>query len=102
MDIANKIKMLRTEILNISQDNFAKKIDVTRMTVKNWEEGLSKPTTSHITMIASLCNITTDYLIFDEYPLELSPIGITNEEYSLLLSVIKYFEEKNKVINNEE
>lgn len=35
MDIADKIRFLRTNILNISQEKFAKKIDVTRMTVNN-------------------------------------------------------------------
>ena len=33
MDIADKIKFLRTNILDLSQDKFAKKIDVTRATI---------------------------------------------------------------------
>ena len=36
MDIADKIKFLRTNILDISQDKFAKKIAVTRATINNW------------------------------------------------------------------
>ena len=63
MDIADKIKFLRTNILDISQDKFAKKIAVTRATINNWEQGLSTPTIAHIKMIALVCNITTDYLI---------------------------------------
>ena len=35
MDIADKIKFLRTNILDLSQDKFAKKIDVTRSTINN-------------------------------------------------------------------
>lgn len=35
MDIADKIKFLRTNILDISQDKFAKKIAVTRATINN-------------------------------------------------------------------
>lgn len=48
MDIADKIKFLRTNILDLSQDKFAKKIDVTRATINNWEQGLSTPTIAHI------------------------------------------------------
>ena len=42
MDIADKIKFLRTNILDLSQDKFAKKIDVTRATINNWEQGVSQ------------------------------------------------------------
>ena len=38
MDIADKIKFLRTNILDISQDKFAKKIAVTRATINNWDK----------------------------------------------------------------
>lgn len=96
MDIADKIKYLRTSILNLSQDKFAKKIDVTRITVNNWENGLSKPITAHITMISLICNVTTDYLILDDYPLELSTKSISNEEYQILSQLINYFSKINK------
>ena len=96
MDIADKIKYLRTNILNLSQDKFAKKIDVTRITVNNWENGLSKPTIAHITMISLICNVTTDYLIRDDHPLEISVKNISNEEYQILSQLINYFRKINK------
>ena len=94
MDIADKIKFLRTNILDLSQDKFAKKIDVTRATINNWEQGLSTPTIAHITMIALVCNITTDH------PLELSVRDINDEEYQILTQLINYFNNVNKG-NNE-
>lgn len=105
MDIADKIKFLRTNILDISQDKFAKKIAVTRATINNWEQGLSTPTIAHIKMIALVwialvCNITTDYLIKCDHPLELSVRDINNEEYQILTQLINYFNNVNKV-NNE-
>ena len=96
MDIADKIKFLRTNILDISQDKFAKKI----ATINNWEQGLSTPTIAHIKMIALVCNITTDYLIKCDHPLELSVRDINNEEYQILTQLINYFNNVNKV-NNE-
>lgn len=101
MDIADKIKFLRTEILNISQEKFAKKIDVTRITVNNWEAGLSKPTIAHITMISLICNVTTDYLIRNDYPLELSVHNINEEEYQILSQLIEYFTKENNLNTND-
>lgn len=98
MAIADKIKFLRTNILDLSQEKFAKKIDVTRGTINNWEQGLSVPTIAHITMIALVCNITTDYLIEDNHPLELSVRDINDREYQILLQLINYFND----INNKE
>lgn len=95
MDIADKIKFIRTELLNLSQEKLAKKVDVTRLTIKNWEDGVSVPTTSHITMIAQIGNVTTDYLIIDNKLLELSVIGIDNPSYNILKLVINYYEQKN-------
>ena len=100
MDIADKIKFLRTNILDLSQDKFAKKIDVTRATINNWEQDLSTPTIAHITMIALVCNITTDYLIKYDHPLELSVRDINDEEYQILTQLINYFNNVNKG-NNE-
>lgn len=96
MDIADKIKFLRTNILDLSQDKFAKKIDVTRSTINS----LSTPTIAHITMIALVCNITTDYLIKYDHPLELSVRDINDEEYQILTQIINYFNNVNKG-NNE-
>ena len=98
MDIADKIKFLRTNILNLSQDKFAKKIDVTRATINNWEQGLSTPTIAHITIIALVCNITTDYLIKHEHPLELSVRDINDEEYQILTQLINYFALFKKIV----
>ena len=62
MDIAEKIKFLRHN-LNISQDNFAKLLSVSKTTIKNWESSTSKPTTANIMLIANVCHVTVDYLI---------------------------------------
>lgn len=96
MDFSNKLKFLRKEKLNLNQKEFGEKIDVTRSTIKNWEVGTSNPTTSHIMMISYLCGVTSDYLIFDNHPLELSLLGIEDDEYNILSSLINYFTNINK------
>lgn len=94
MDIADKIKYIRTDIAKISQDDFAKSINVTRNTVKNWESGISKPTTNHILLIAILWGISTDYLLMNDSPESLSLFGLSDEKYNLLNMLIKIYRER--------
>lgn len=96
MDMGEKIKSLRSSVLELSQEAFAKKINVSRKTISNWENGTSKPSTQSLMVIALLCNVTTDYLIYDEHPFELSSIGLNDEEYNLLKEFIIYLEKINK------
>lgn len=94
MDIAEKIKFLRTKIVKDSQSKFASKIDVTRNTIKNWESGTSKPSVSHIVRIALVCDVSTDFLIYENHPLELSLIGIEDYDYKFLKEMIAYLSNK--------
>lgn len=94
MDIAEKIEFLRTKIVKDSQSKFASKIDVTRNTIKNWESGTSKPSVSHIVRIALVCDVSTDFLIYDNHPLELSLIGIEDYDYRFLKEMIAYLSKK--------
>lgn len=45
-------------------------------------------------MISRLFNVTTDYLIFDNYPYELAPHEIDDEEYNLLNHLIEFYEKR--------
>mgnify|MGYP003278979043 FL=1 len=96
MDTAEKIKYIRTNILNLSQEKFAKKLDVSRLTINHWEQKLSKPTAPHISMIAQVSNVTVDYLINDNLPLELSAVGLNNDEYIILKNIVNYFKTYNE------
>lgn len=94
--ISEKIKYLRESILDMNQSQFAKMINVTRGSINNWENGLSRPTISHITMICCLCHVTTDYLIMDNHPLEISPRELSNDEYLILKEFIQFLKRKNE------
>ncbi|WP_296877731.1 helix-turn-helix transcriptional regulator [Thomasclavelia sp.] len=96
MDIADKIKFLRKEFLKMNQTTFSKIIGVSRGTIINWENGISQPTMSHIAMIAQITNVTIDYLVDKNKKLELSVVGINDEEYIILKELISYFESENK------
>ena len=98
MDIADKIKYLRTEVVKLPQDQFAVKIGVTRSTIKNWESGLSTPTVSHIMMISILCGVSIHYLVFDDCSEELSLNDIDDDQYKVIQTLVMYFRKRNKAI----
>ena len=78
MTISEKIYKLRTKS-GFSQEVFAEKLDVTRQSVQKWESGLSLPTIEKLVSIATLFNVSMDYLCHNT-DTEVSD-GRTDKEY---------------------
>ena len=68
MTIGQKIAVLRTA-LQISQEQLAEKLEVSRQSVSKWESDQSVPEVSKILLLSSLFNVTTDDLLRDDIPL---------------------------------
>ena len=60
--IANKIKILR-ENKGLSQKALADELGITRSSVNAWEQGISVPSTQYIVELATLFDVSTDYLL---------------------------------------
>ena len=88
LDIHDKIKYLRTNVVHLTQNNFGSKINVSRDTIKHWESGISKPNTEQIIIISLLCNVSIDYLIFDDCPEQLNLFSLTDTQYKILSDLI--------------
>lgn len=65
MNIGNKIKEERQR-LNISQDELADKVFVSRQTISNWENSKSYPDIKSLTLLSQIFNISLDELIQGE------------------------------------
>lgn len=91
MDLADKIKYIRNYFLDQTQEAFASNIGVTRSTIKNWENGVSRPTVSNLLMIAMIGEVTLDCLIFDDKPFQLSTLELNDNQYNIIDNLIKYF-----------
>ena len=102
MDFADKIKFLRKEFLNMSQIDLAKKLNISRTSIYNWEIGVSKPSLGNIKAISLLCGISTDYLMKENHPLELSLFRIDNNAYKILDDLIKYMKKRNMMKSKNE
>ena len=62
MQIGNKIKKYR-ESLNLSQEELADKIFVTRQTISNWETDKNYPDIKSISLLCNLFDVSLDQFI---------------------------------------
>ncbi len=62
MELNNQIRKYRA-ILELSQEELAEKVYVTRQTVSNWENGKSYPDIHSLLLLSSLFDISLDQLI---------------------------------------
>ncbi len=65
MELSEKIQKLRKEH-NLTQEQFAEKLFVSRTAVSKWETGRGMPSMESLQMIANLFNITLDDLLHAE------------------------------------
>ena len=80
MTLGEKIKELRKDF-NITQEEFAFQIGVSRQIVSKWESDLGLPDVDHLKGIATLFNITIDELL--DYKKEIFGEVVLEEKYSL-------------------
>lgn len=62
MELGSQIKKYRTN-MNISQEELAEKIYVTRQTISNWENNKSYPDIHSLLLLSSLFQVSPDQLI---------------------------------------
>ncbi|MDO5733323.1 MAG: helix-turn-helix transcriptional regulator, partial [Eubacteriales bacterium] len=75
--VGKTIKMLR-DSKNMSQEDLAAKLNVTRQTISSWENGRTQPDLEIISTIATLFDITIDKLAYG--PIEPKINGGNNQK----------------------
>ena len=67
------IMTLSEKIINLrkahgwSQEDLAEKLNISRQAISRWENGTALPDAQNILQISKLFNVTTDYLLHDDY-----------------------------------
>ena len=77
MELSAQIKKYRTD-MNLSQEELAEKIYVTRQTISNWENDKSYPDIHSLLLLSSLFHVSLDQLIKGD--IEIMEKEIVNEE----------------------
>ena len=62
--LGNKINYLRKQ-QNLSQEELAFKLDVSRQSVSQWESGQSTPDIEKLNLLSEIFDVSIDYLIKD-------------------------------------
>lgn len=75
MDLSEKVLKLR-KANNLSQEELAEQLDVSRQSVSKWESGQSVPEIDKLCMLSNIFNVTTDYLL---KPSEIDELSIKTE-----------------------
>lgn len=82
-----RIKELRLS-LGINQVQFAKKLNVTKQCVSNWENANLQPSIDMLIRIAQTFSVSTDYLLGLNNKPALNAEGLTNEQILHLRAII--------------
>ena len=82
METRNPILELRKH-LNLSQNEFAEKLSVTRQAVSRWELGEVVPDTTNVLAISQVFGVSTDYLLRDDCDSENDTPAVQSAEKSL-------------------
>lgn len=91
MTFGEKLQALRKS-RGWTQEQLSEQIHISRQTLSKWEQGSVLPDTEYVLSVSRLFQVSTDYLLRDEYdqpeqPLEKAPKGVRGD-FSWLLWVL--------------
>ncbi|MCM1499342.1 MAG: helix-turn-helix domain-containing protein [Clostridium sp.] len=88
VDFGSVLKTLRLRE-NYTQAQLAQKLDITKSVISAYETGIRLPSYDILIHIAKIFNVSTDYLLGLENKQEIDLSGLTDEEITALLALIK-------------
>ena len=88
VNFGNVLKTLRLK-KGMTQAQLAQKLGVTKSVISAYETGLRLPSYEILIHIAKLFNVSTDYLLGMENKREIDLSGLTEDEITALLALIK-------------
>lgn len=91
--IADKIKTLRVSN-NLTQNDIAKKLGITRSSVNAWEMGISVPSTMYIVELANLFSVSADYLLGLDHRAVLDISGLDDDSVKILNDMVRYMRDR--------
>ena len=93
VDFGNVLKTLRLRN-NMTQAQLSQKLDLTKSVISAYETGLRLPSYDVLIHIAQIFNVSTDDLLGLEHPQDIDLSGLSSEEVTALLNLIKVMKRK--------
>lgn len=88
VDLGNNLKSLRLQH-NMTQAQLAQKLGLTKSVISAYETGLRMPSYDILIHITQIFKVSSDYLLGIETQREIDLSGLSEEEISALLNLIK-------------
>lgn len=92
--LSDKIKSLRLSH-QLSQVDLAKKLNLTKQTISNWESDTILPSIEKLIALSELFNVTTDFLLDIDSTKQLNVTGLTEEQIGHISQIINDFKSLN-------
>ncbi len=87
-----RIKTLRLS-LGLNQIEFGEKLNVTKQSVSNWENGNIQPSIDMLIKIATVFSVKTDYLLGLDNTRQLDVTGLSEKQISYIQQLINDLKE---------
>ncbi len=88
VDFGDKLKTLRIQN-NMTQEQLAHRLGLTKSVISAYETGARMPSYDILITISRIFKVTTDYLLGVERKNEIDLSGLTDNEKTALLNLIK-------------
>lgn len=88
VDFGNRLKTLRLSN-NMTQSQLASKLGLTKSVISAYETGVRLPSYDILIHIASIYNVTTDFLLGVEKKHSVDFSGLSTEEVNAILNLIQ-------------
>lgn len=89
LEIYDRVKYLRKDFLHLTQDEFSKKLNISRANVANIESGRVSITERTVQDICRIFSINEDWLRFGHGDIERPPMGKGNELVELIADLVQ-------------
>ncbi|MBS1471513.1 MAG: helix-turn-helix transcriptional regulator [Lachnospiraceae bacterium] len=98
VDFGNTLKSLRLQN-NMTQAQLSQKLGLTKSVISAYETGLRLPSYDVLIHISQIFHVTTDYLLGVEQKQNVDFSGLTEEEISAVLQLIKAMKRSRSAVN---
>ena len=79
----------------MTDNTLARKLGVTRSSVNAWEMGVSLPSTHYLKELASIFNVSADYLLGLDSSSTISVAGLSDVDVDMIYRLVLYIRLKN-------
>ena len=88
---SEKCSNIRKNLLGLTQAQLSSMLNISETSIHNWEVGNTRPSFNSLFTLSLMTGFTINYFFTDGLQLEISPYNLTEEKYSILISILNEY-----------